>query len=187
MASTWLLCWPLVLLTWFTPLEFVPLQLGNLPRWGLWLLAFPATRWLKTRTRALPWLWILLPWMLWAPLVIMQVYFAGYWYQQVKTSNLSKSSPPSWRQAVMPFEELFARHYPWYTLAFDYRQGNKLAVRQLRYTPWGGQPRRVIITPVVPGLQWCVPIPYDSLLKDPWLMVDTVAARELERVEKKQY
>ncbi|TGE28498.1 hypothetical protein [Hymenobacter metallicola] len=182
-ATIWLLCWPLVLLTYFTPLEFVPLQLGNLPRLGLWLLAFPATRWLKTRTRILSWLWTLLPWLMWGPLVLVQLVVVASWYQKAKSYTPGKFQWTSWRQAVIPVEDLFVRQYPWHTVAFDYRQGDVVAVRQLRFTNAGAEPRRVIITPVMPGLQWCVPIPYDSLLKAPWQMVDTVAARELERVE----
>jgi hypothetical protein len=167
-----------VLLTTFTPLELVPVSLGNLPRWGFWLLIFPVAQRLKAQVGRR---WGLLPWLLWAPLLLLQLLVFGFWFSTPEHRTYAAFRKSSWTQVLWPFEKVFAQTGRWRTGAVEYRRENTLVVRQNLPSRWGAEARRVILTPIMPGLQWCVPIPYDSLLKAPWQVVDTVAVRKPEQ------
>jgi hypothetical protein len=176
--TIWLLSAVMVLLTASTPLEFVPLPLGNLPRWGFWLLVFPVARWLTARAGRLAKVWRLLPWLLWTPLILLQLFTVGFWFSHPQNREYAAADRTPWtkvvKQVLSPLELVFAQNESWSTGSVEYRRGNNLAVRQLLRSNWGAQPRRIILTPVLPGLQWCVPISEDSVLKAPWQVVDTV-------------
>lgn len=179
-TTIWLVSLVLVLLTTFTPLEFNPIQLTYLPRWGLWFLVIPATQWLWTSTRILPWLWKSIPWLLWVPLLALQLAYSIKSYIRYPTYNVFRNI----RYTLLIFEDVFAAQlrtpyyfYTWHTNTIHYRWGSRIVAQQLLDTPWGGEPRRVIITPLLPGLQWSQPIADDLLLHAPWQPVDTASVK----------
>ena len=180
LAILWLVSLVLVLLTTFTPLEFNPIQLTYLPRWGLWFLVIPATQWLRTSTKILPWLWKSIPWLLWVPLLALQLAYSIKSYIHYPTHNIFLNV----RHTVIILEDVFTaqlrtpfERYTWYTHTIHYRWGNRVVAQQLLHTPWGGEPRRVIITPLLPGLQWSQAITDDLIFQAPWQPVDTATVK----------
>ena len=137
-----------MIITLFTPLEFSPLPLDNIPRWGVWGLAFPACRMLSVRTGILPKLWRAVPWVLWTPLLVVQ----ALWIPLSAPETLSGP----WSKTVEPMAGLFARQEKWATARVLFRRGwQVVAVQQIE--PVNFYPRyhrTAIITPLLPGFQW---------------------------------
>lgn len=182
--SAWLLSLLIVVLTTFTPMEFVPLPLANGPRWLSWGLAFPACRLLQTRWGTFRWLWAAVPWLLWGPLLVSQ----GVWLLLA----LGQTQPLTWSSALEPVRTLFLQEKSWHTHRVLFRRGRQVVVTQ-RLLP---QPtsfhsrfaRTVQLTPLLPGLQWTAPVQSKGVLDASWRFVDTlhkdeqsVAAIQLSR------
>jgi hypothetical protein len=174
LSSLWLVSLVLVLLTVATPLEFVPLSLGNIPRWILWGLAFPACRHLWLRTGRFRWVWNSLPWVLWLLLLVAEGLAVGVWCR-VGTQTAF------WQNVRYPLEKVFANRERWRTARTLFRRGPLVLVHQLCWEPRYGivDLRQARIVPLVPGLQWVSCLPGDfqpGVVDTSWQLVDTVAA-----------
>ena len=167
-VRTWLVCLILVALSIWTPLELVPLPMENVPRWGLWALAFPAAEVLRARWPRLRWLWRCLPWVLWVPL--LAVLFFGL------PTTVAQTPAKPWAEILSPLRWLFARAEEWRTVRVHFHRGRQVVAFQA-YVPvnqpvppfwfWGrGLSRNAVVTPLVPGLQWAEPVP--PLLDASW-------------------
>lgn len=184
-VGIWLLSLPLVLLLLFTPLEVTPIQLSNLPRWALWFLAFPATKWLKDNTGTFSWFWKPIPWLLWALFPLIQL--LGTADRYIHRPELPWQSHVSLDITCEVLHYVFAqqllhnpihlRWYDWHTGTIEYHWGNKVVARQMLITNGGAWARRVAIRPIIPSLQWCTPIPDDSIFRAPWQPIDTATVQ----------
>ncbi len=165
----WLLSIGAMGTTLFTPLEFSPLPLENIPRWGFWGLAFPACRMLGVHIGVLPKLWRAVPWVLWAPLLVVQ----ALWMLLSVPETLSGP----WSKAFEPMAGLFARQEKWVTIRVLFRRGwQVVAVQQI--APMSFYPRchrTAMITPLLPGLQWATRLEHrkneDCVLGASWQIV----------------
>jgi hypothetical protein len=164
----------LVLLTVATPLEFVPLPLGNIPRWALWGLAFPACHHLWLRTGRFRWVWKALPWVLWSLLVVAEGLAVWVWFYRANHT-------PFWQSVPNPLEMVFANRERWRTERTLFRRGRLVIVHQLCLAPRYGVTdlRQAQLVPLLPGLQWAARLPGDfqpGVVDTSWQLVDTVAA-----------
>jgi hypothetical protein len=171
--GAWLLSLVLVLLTTVTPLEFTPLWLGNLPRWGLWGLAFPACHRLRTGSLRLPWLWTGLPWLLWGLLVVGEGLFAY---------GIATHTPRRWAKLMEPLQWLFANQARWRPGLVLFTHGRQHLTHQLLWHPRYGvvDIRQVQLLPLLPGLQWAKRLPEPlyaaGVLDESWQVADTASA-----------
>ena len=162
--GTWLLSLGFVVLTLTTPLEFTPLPLSNLPRLGVWGLAFPACRMLWQRTGRLRGLWRTVPWLLWGPLLVVQ----SGWFL------LMMLSFEQWPRLLKPTTSVFARQQVWLTRRVLFRRGLQVVASQ-RIDPlalYPGSFRTVLLTPVLPGLQWATRLTGNKPLDASWQLSD---------------
>lgn len=174
LTSIWLLSLVLVLLTVATPLEFVPLPVGNIPRWALWGLAFPACHHLWLRIGRFRWVWQLLPWLLWLLLFVAECFTVWVWLQGGHQATF-------WKSVRYPLEVVFANRERWQTVRTLFRRGPLVIVHQLCLAPRYGVTdlRQVKVVPLLPGLQWAARLPGDfqpGVVDASWQLVDTVAA-----------
>lgn len=174
--AVWIVSLALVLLTLCTPLEFDPLPFANLPRWGLWGLAWPACRSLQAYSR---WRFPLrlVPWLLWAPLLLAQ---AGWLFM-----SPLQPSPEPWSTVLAPLAGVFARSETWHTRRVLFRRGWQAVLLQ-REEPMGFYPRQwriALRTPLLPGVQWVQRLRGERELDASWHLVDPqdVAAHPHER------
>lgn len=172
LIGSWVLSLLLVVLTLATPLEFSPLPVENIFRWGAWLLAFPACRRLYHLTGRLPWLWKLLPWLVWSPVLFLEGYVV-----------LHPSRYPLWKRALEPLEWVFWNRADWETKRVLFRRGSSEVVFHHLRDPRMGylEYRLAYYTPLLPGVHWMRLIPGDYPLVqdvvDPsWQIVDTASA-----------
>jgi len=162
----WAVSFILVVLSIFTPMELVPLPLENVPRWGLYALAFPACGLLQARWPRGRLVWKTLPWLGWGPLLVV-LFFS-------LPMTVAQTPAKSWADIFAPLTWFFARPEEWRTSQVLFRRGNQLVVEQ-RYVPWDqlrprmlrGSWRTALVTPLVPGVQWAVPLGPGSL-DDSW-------------------
>jgi hypothetical protein len=148
-VGVWLLGLVLVPLTLFTPLEFTPLWLGNLPRWGLWGLAFPACHWLRVRTKCR--LWAAVPWVLWAPLAYAVGDNGWRSYRDAAQSH----APMRWSTLVQPLELTFANDKRWWRQQVLSQNGARVTSLEMDVSRYGSEGIRYTeIFQLLPGLQW---------------------------------
>ncbi|MDF7815229.1 hypothetical protein [Hymenobacter sp. YC55] len=163
--GTWLLSLGLMVLTLTTPLEFTPLPFDNLPRWGVWGLAFPACRLLGVRPGWRRRLWRTVPWLLWAPLLLVQI---GW------SLSLLLASSQDWSRLLDPTRGVFARPQRWQTKRVLFRRGWQVVALQ-RHDPQDFHPyaaRTAQLTPVLPGLQWATRLTRHQRLDASWQVSD---------------
>jgi hypothetical protein len=157
----------LVGLSIFSPVELVPLPLENVPRWGLYALAFPACRLLQARWPRGRLVWKTVPWLAWGPLLVV-LFFS-------LPMTVAQTPAKSWADIFAPLTWFFARPEEWRTSQVLFRRGRQLVVEQ-RYVPWDqprprmlrGSWRTALVTPLVPGVQWAVPLPGPGSLDTSW-------------------
>lgn len=171
-VGAWLFSLFIAVLIAFTPLEFLPLPLGNVPRWLTWGLAIPACRLLQARVPRLRWVLTALPWLLWGPLVLGQ----GLWF----LLSLGASGPMVWSRVLEPVRTLFACDDEWHTKRVLFRRGRQFVVTQrLSDESFGPRyARTALVTPLLPGIQWAQRMDRDSVLDNSWLFVDTLRKDE---------
>lgn len=163
----WLASLVMVWLSIFTPVELVPLQLENVPRWGLYALAFPACRLLQRRWPRGRLLWAALPWLGWGPLLAVLFFWLP--------ATVAQTPAKSWSDILAPLTWLFARPEEWRTEQVLFRRGSQLVVEEC-YVPWDqsrprmlrGAWRTAIVTPLLPGVQWAAPLPGPGSLDASW-------------------
>jgi len=163
----WVGSFVLVSLSIFTPVELVPLPLENVPRWGLYALAFPACSWLQARWPRGRFVWKMVPWLFWGPLGVV-LFFS-------LTMTVAQTPAKSWADIFAPLTWLFARPEEWRTSQILFRRGRQLVVQQ-RYVPWDqprprllrGTWRTAVVTPLGPGVQWAAPLPGPGCLDTTW-------------------
>jgi hypothetical protein len=159
-VGTWFGCLLLVGLSIWTPLELVPLPVENVPRWGLWAFAFPAVWVVQARWPRLRWLWHAAPWVLWLPLLTVQLFWLPL--------TVAQTPAKSWTEIFSPLRWLFARTEEWRTVQVLFHRGRQVVALQA-YVPanqplpprWffaRGSSRTALVTPLVPGLQWAEPV-----------------------------
>jgi hypothetical protein len=170
----WGLSLLLVLLPLVSPLEFVPLAWGNLPRWILWGTAFPACRQLWLRTGRLRWVWRALPWLLWLLLLAAEGLAVWGWFYGSHRVTF-------WKTIRYPLEVVFANRDQWKTERILFRRGPLLIVHQLCWHPQHGvvDLRQAKIVPLLPGLQWASRVSthfQPGVVDASWQLVDTVGA-----------
>ncbi|RPD43742.1 hypothetical protein DNI29_23055 [Hymenobacter sediminis] len=172
LIGSWALSLLFMVLTLSTPLEFSPLPVENIFRWGVWLLAFPACRQLYQITGRLPWLWKLVPWLLWSPVLFLEGFVL-----------LQPSSYPLWKRALEPVEFIFWNRADWDTKRVLFRRGNsEVAFQHLRDPRMGYiDDRLAYYTPLLPGVHWASPIPGEyplvqNVIDTSWQIVDTASA-----------
>lgn len=174
LPSIWVLSILLVLLTVATPLEFVPLTLGNIPRWVVWGLAFPACRQIWVRTGRFRLVWKSLPWVLWLLLLAAEGFTVWGWFHRWHRVTF-------WKSVRYPLEVVFANRERWQTVRTLFRRGPLVIVHQLCIAPRYGVTdlRQAKVVPLLPGLQWAARLPGDfqpGVVDASWQLVDTVAA-----------
>lgn len=169
----WLLSLLLVLLTLATPLEFVPLAWGNLPRWILWGMAFPACRQLGARTGRLRWVWGSVPWVLWLLLLAAEALAVWGWFYGSHRVTF-------WKTVRYPLEVVFANRDHWETQQVLFRRGPLVLVQQLCWHPQHGivDSRQAKVVPLLPGLQWASRLAtyfQPGVVDASWQVVDTAS------------
>ena len=168
----WVISLLMVILTLATPLEFVPLTLGNIPRWVVWGLAFPACHQLWVRTGRLRWFWKSLPWLLWAPLVLVEGMVVWDTFHGSYHTTF-------WERALQPVELVFANQNRWAMQHTLFRRGALVVVHELCWHPQEGvvDLRQAKLVPLLPGLQWATRLSTDfqpGVVDASWQLVDTV-------------
>lgn len=169
----WLLRLLLVLLTLTTPLEFVPLAWGNLPRWVLWGAAFPACRQLGVRTGRLRWVWRAVPWVLWLLLLAAEALAVWGWFYRSHRVTF-------WETIRYPLEVVFVNRDRWETQQVLFRRGPLVLVQQLCWHPQHGvvDLRQAKVVPLLPGLQWAGRLAtyfQPGVVDTSWQVVDTAS------------
>ncbi|MGY2134878.1 hypothetical protein ACW9KT_21790 [Hymenobacter sp. HD11105] len=165
----WLVSLVLIGLTLATPLEFTPLTLGNLPRWGAWGLAFPACHLLGQHATRFRVIWRVLPWLLWGPLVVVQ----ALWLV------LALPTATTWSPILEPTLSVFARPQQWQTTRVLFQRSEQVVAMQ-QLGPQALYPREfrtAIHTPLVPGLQWVTSLNAPQRLDASWQVVDLPTLR----------
>jgi hypothetical protein len=175
LPSIWVLSLALVLLTVATPLEFVPLVLGNVPRWALWGLAFPACHQLGIRTGRFRLVWKALPWVLWLLLLAAEGFAVWGWFHRWHRATF-------WKSIRYPLEVVFANQDRWETERILFRRGPLVVVHQLCWHPRHGvvDLRQARLVPLLPGLQWATRLStafQPGVVDASWQLVDTVGAQ----------
>jgi hypothetical protein len=172
LIGAWVLSLVLVVLTLATPLEFSPLPVENVFRWGTWLLAIPACRRLQQLTGRLLWLWKLLPWLLWSPVLFLEGYIV-----------LRPSYHSLGRRVLQPLEWIFWNRADWGMQYVLFRRENSEVVFDHLRDPQMGylKDRLAYHTPLLPGVHWVSPIPGEyplvqNVLDPSWQIVDTASA-----------
>lgn len=171
----WGLSLLLVLFTLATPLEFVPLAWGNLPRWMLWGTALPACRQLWLRTSNFRWVWRSAPWVLWLLLLAAELLAVWGWF-------CGSHRVTFWKTVRYPLEMVFANRDYWETQRILFRRGPRVLVHQLCWNPQHGvvDLRQVKVVPLLPGLQWASRVSthfQPGVVEASWRLVDTVGAK----------
>jgi hypothetical protein len=170
--SSWLTSLLLTILTLFTRLEFSPLPLGNIPRWIVWGLAFPACYLLRLHNHRLRWLWMMIPWLLWAFLICMQGLAVWVSFHQVGSYTF-------WEGMLEPPRFAFANQERWIKQRVIFRRGSQVIEHQYLYEKPMGilDVRQAIITPILPGLQWAtrLPIAGQGVVDASWQLVDSTS------------
>jgi hypothetical protein len=137
----------LTVLTLWTPLEFTPFWLNNVPRWGAWGLALPVgcVWW----TRAGRWRWALaaIPGLLWFPLVFIAVESLRDAYQD--------KSVVSWGRVRYALELTFADGRWWRTRTVIAQRGACTVSLELGYSNYGSSGTHFTTTyALLPGVHW---------------------------------
>jgi hypothetical protein len=143
----WAMSFVLSVLLWCTPLEFTPLWLGNLPHWGLWVLALPACTRLRANQRRVRVVWLTISGLLWAPLVLATgISFWQCWHDQEKIR---------WHNVFHPVEMTFASDYRWAPYKHIAREGRQTVSLESEESGWGGRGLHVTTAyALLPGLRW---------------------------------
>jgi hypothetical protein len=182
----WLGSVVLVALSIFTPVEFAPLPLENVPRWGLYALAFPACGLLQTRWPRGHLLWQMLPWLSWGPLL-------GVLFFWLPTTVAQTPAKP-WSDILAPVTWVVARPQEWRTTHILFRRGRQLVVQQ-QYVAWNqplprvparGTWRTALVTPLLPGVQWAVPLSGLGSLDASWQAQEPTASTAFARLMLRQ-